>query len=428
MAYEDRKKQRARKRKVGNIIIIGFFVLLLAKSAYGIIAKNPKTLLAKDEKYIVPLYAQSVIIKDESIYEIDGSLELNPGIYEGKKISKGYEIGKVKIVNDIHSLNEELKELDQAIDLLSKKNSSPELFSADKESLVDSQDELINQIQTKINEKNYSGIGQLKNQIQFNDDKLSDLSRDDTLLSQSLESLNSRRHIVISEINSNSINYYSQTAGVISFEIDGYENTYIPKEFENYSYERLQIPQLQDKAKDAKEVDKSIESYKIVDNSDWYLAVKIDNIQDMQPYKVGDSISLTIEDNDRELWGRIIAINEMNKNGVYLLQFNSYLYDYYNIRFPNVKIITKKEEAYLIPTKAIVDNKGQKGVYIKEFNGIVRFRPIEILGDKDDYTYISKGDSNRNINLDSSNPVKTISLYDEILINPWSFDEGEILY
>ena len=427
MAYEDRKKQRERKRKGRNIFIISIFVLLLAKSAYGIIAKNPKTELAKDEKYIVSLYAQSVFIKDEKIYEIDGSLELNPTIYEGKKISKGYEVGKANLVKDIHSLSEELKEINQAIDLLSEKNTGSDLFSTDKETLVASQDELIYEIQEKINEKNYLGINELKNQILFNDDKLRDVSMDDTLLSQSLESLSSRRDMVISEINSNSINYYSQEAGVISFEIDGYENTYIPKEFENYTYERLQIPELVEK-KDLKEEDKSIESYKIIDSLDWYLAIKIDKIKDMQSYKEGDSINLMIEDNTRELWGKIIAINEGNGEGVYIVQFNSYLYDYYNLRFPNVEILTEKEEAYLIPTKAIIDNEGQKGVYIKEFNGIVRFRPIEILGDKDDYTYISKGDSSRNINRDSQNPVKTISLYDEILINPWNFGEGEILY
>lgn len=429
MTYEDRKKQRTRKRKIRNIIIIGVFLLLLARSAYGIIAKNPKTELPKEEEYFVSLKTQSVIIKDEKVYEIDGSLEPNPAVEEGKKVSSGFELGKANIVKDISSLNEELEELNKSIDLLSEKNAESELFVADMESLESSQENLINEIQTKINTKDYSAINDLKYQIIFNDDKLKDVSMDDTLLSQSLESLKSRRDEVVNEINSNSISYYTQEAGVISFEIDGYENVYVPKEFENYTYDKLETHQTNSKEKAVEKEDKSINSYKIIDNFNWYLAIKVDNMKDMESYELGDLINLIVADNNRELSGRIIAINETNEKAVYIVEFNSYLYDYYDLRFPSVEILLKRQNAYLIPTKSIIDSNGQKGVYIKEFNGIVRFRPIEIFGEKDDnHTYISKGDVNRYINLDSENPVKTISLYDEILTNPWNFDEGEILY
>lgn len=428
MTYEDRKKQKLRKRKIRNFIVIGIFVLLIAKSAYGMIVKNPKTILPKEDKYVVSIKADSVIIKDESIYDIDGSIELNPEIEEGKKVSLGLEVGKSSIVKDIQSLNEELEELNKAIDLLNNKNTESKLFSSDKENLEISQYDLIGEIQTKINGKDYSGINELKKQILFNDDKLSDVSMDDTLLSQSLQSLNSRRNIIVSEINNNSVIYYTQEAGVISFEIDGYENIFIPKEFENYSYEKLNIPESNEKKINTVREDKPFNSYKIINSFSWYLAAKIDNIKDMESYELGDLINLKVDDNNRELEGRIIAINDTNGKGVYIIKFNSYLFDYYKLRFPTIEILLKKQDAYLLPTKSIIDNNGQKGVYIKEFNGIVRFRPVEILGEKDDYSYISKGDINRYIYLDSENPIKTVSLYDEILINPWSFDEGDILY
>lgn len=423
MTYEDRKKQKGR-RKIRNLIVIGIFVLLIAKSSYGIIAKNPKTTLPKEERYIISMKADSVIIKDEKVYDIDGSLELNPVIQEGKRLSQGFELGKSSIIKDIRSLSEELEEINDAIDLLSNKNTEPNFFSSAKGELEITQVDLVKEIQTKIKNKDYSDIGELKNKILFNEGKLSDVSMDGTLLAQGLESLNSRKETIISEINSNSITYYTQEAGIISFVIDGYEKVYLPKEFENYAYENLQILETNEIDN---ETGRENKSYKIMNNFAWYLAIKLDRIKEMESYEIGDIINLRIGDNDRELVGKIIQINENNGKGVCIAQFNSYLFDYYKLRFASVEILLSKQDAYLIPTKSIINYNGQKGVYIKEFNGIIRFRPIKILGEKDDYTYISKGDINRYIDLDLENPTKTISLYDEIIVRPWNFNEGDII-
>ena len=426
MSYEDRKQQRQRKKRIRNIIIIGIFLLVMARTAYGIIVKNPKTILPKEEQYIVSIMNQSVLIKGEKVYDIDGNIDLNPNIEEGKRVSLGYEIGKVNIVQNISSLNEELEEIKKAIDLLNDKNQESQVFSTDKEGLEFTQEALIEEIQKKINEKDYSGISELSKHIVFNDEKLRDVSMDNTLLGTSLDNLNSRRDAIIDEINRNSINYYTQESGVISFKIDEYENIYVPQEFENYTYDRIQIPEVKNNRSDEKE-DKVLNKYKIIDNFDWYLAIKIDNIKDMSSYELYDAIYLKVGDIDRELVGTIVAINESKDKAVYIVKFNSYLYDYYDLRFPNVEVFLERQNAFLIPTKSIIEIDGQKGVYIKEFNGIVRFRPIEIIDEKDDQTLISKGNENGLIDLSLDKPVRTISLYDEILINPKNFNEGEIL-
>ncbi len=427
MSYENRKQERLKKRKIRNTIIISIFFLMIGRTVYGYVIKNPKTILPIEEEYIISIGAQSIVIMDERVYDLDTGMVIDPNIEEGKKVSLGLQIGKSNIVKDISSLSEELEEINKVIDLLEEKNQEVEVFNEDKEGLVSTQESLINEIQIRINNRNYSGVGDLKNQILFTDEKLGDVSLDNTLLGQGLDSLKSRRDNIVSEINNNSINYYTQEAGVISFLIDGYESIYIPKEFENYIYDKLEIPKTSKSDKLKKEEDKILNKYKIINNFNWYLAIKIDNIKDMVDYEVYDSINLKIEDIDRELVGNIVAINESDNKAVYIVRFSSYLYDYYDFRFPTVEIMLNNQDVYQIPTKAIIENDGQKGVYIKEFNGIVRFRPIEIVVEKDNYTFISKGNESRQINLESDNPVKTISLYDEILINPLNFKEGEIL-
>ena len=225
------------------------------------------------------------------------------------------------------------------------------------------------------------------------------------------------------EIKDNSLSYYADRSGIFSLEIDGYENVYIPKDFENYTYERLQIPEKLEEA----EGDTDNRKFKIINNFNWYLAIKIDNIKNISSFEVKDSIFVKIADIDRELRGQVVAINESKDKAVIVVEFDSHLHDYYNMRFPKVEVVTHRQDAFLIPTRAIIEKDGQAGVYIKEFNGIVRFRPIEILAEEGKFTFISRGDENRYIKNKSGEKERTISLYDEILINPQMFKEGEIL-
>lgn len=407
MSYENRKQQRLIKKKIRNTIIASIFILMIGRTVYSYVIKNPKTKLPIEEEYIVSFDAQSVVIMDETVYDLDGGIITNPNIEEGKKVPLGHQIGKSNIAKDISSLNEELEEINRAIELLEKKNQEVEVFSEDKENLASAKESLINEIQNRINNQDYSGVEDIKNQILFTDDKLSDVSLDNTLLGQSLDNLNSRRDSIVSEINDNSINYYTQEAGVISFLIDGYESVYVPKEFENYTYDKLEIPKMAKDEKSRKEEGKILNKYKIISNFNWYLAIKIDNLKETVDYELYDPIRLKIADIDRELVGNIIAINESNNKAVYIVKFSSYLYDYYDLRFPNVEIMLSNQDVYQIPTKAIIEKDGQKGVYIKEFNGIVKFRPIEIVVEKDNYTFVSMGNESRQINLDSDNLVKT---------------------
>lgn len=423
MSYEDRKRRRLIKRKIRNILFLGILFLFMARTAYGIIFKNPKTALAEEREYVISIVADSILIKDERVYELVGHGSFNKELEEGKRISQGYEIAKAHIVKDISSLKDELEEIDRAIEQLSSKNEGPQIFQADVEDLQSQREELIDQLQRMIREKDYSQIEGLKEKIKATDDKLTRVSADDSLLNQSLDRLRARREEIVEEIKDNSLSYYADRSGIFSLEIDGYENVYIPKDFENYTYERLQIPEKLEEA----EGDTDNRKFKIINNFNWYLAIKIDNIKNISSFEVKDSIFLKIADIDRELRGQVVAINESKDKAVIVVEFDSHLHDYYNMRFPKVEVVTHRQDAFLIPTRAIIEKDGQAGVYIKEFNGIVRFRPIEILAEEGKFTFISRGDENRYIKNKSGEKERTISLYDEILINPQMFKEGEIL-
>ena len=93
-----------------------------------------------------------------------------------------------------------------------------------------------------------------------------------------------------------------------------------------------------------------------------------------------------------------------------------------------VNIIKYKHDGFKIPTRSIVEKDGTKGVYIKGISGIIKFKPIEILKEEDKVTYITSGDKNNNIKVRGSDkPIRTVTKFDEILLNTINIKEGMII-
>ena len=158
------------------------------------------------------------------------------------------------------------------------------------------------------------------------------------------------------------------------------------------------------------------------------MIIKLENIKDVSSYKEGDSILLTGDEIDGELKGYIKKINREKNKGLILCRFNSDFHNYYDKRYIEVNIIKYKHDSFKIPTKSIVEKDGIKGVYIKDISGIIKFKPIEILKEEAKITFIKSGDKNNKIKVKGSDEsIKTVTTFDEILLNTINIQEGMII-
>ncbi len=170
--------------------------------------------------------------------------------------------------------------------------------------------------------------------------------------------------------------------------------------------------------------------FKIIDNYEWYAILKIEDFKEVSSYEEGDRILLGKQGTDEEFrGGKIIRIDKEGSKGTILCKFNSDFMKIYDERFVNFDIIKYKHNGYKIPTKAIVEKDGIKGVYIKEISGIVKFKPVEIIKEEDKFVYVSSGENNTIvIKGGQDKPVKTITVFDEILLNTKGVKEGIIVH
>lgn len=429
MSYEQRRISRQKRESRYKILITSIGIILLIILMYSLSSKDTKTILPLKDIFLEEIELQAVVIKDEKVFDL---LDSNKdGIYklEGERIPVGTTIGDSALIKDIESLRNELKQVENAIMYL-EENDRTGVFINNKNELTNEYNDILVHLQQNIHHKNFEEIKGKKQTIDLINNKLIKLAPQNSLIGYDIEDLNKKKDRIIKDINNQDKSSVTIFSGIISFKVDKYENIYSPKGLRNYNYDDLVITEEKiDYKGEIKKTEKN-NQFKIINNLEWYLAIKIDNRKDIGKYNIGDTlyIKYPLEDRELEIEGKIISINNSSNKSVIIVKFDKHLHDFYNSRFPKVKLIQEKKEALRIPNNTILDKKGEKGVYVKDFSGIVKFRPVKVISVIDGYTYIDKGDKNLLISIDTRKEnVRTISIYDEVIVKPKKIKEGQIL-
>lgn len=415
MSYEDRKQKRHKKKRLRQImilVIMGYFVLRTIPNFAGISAK---TVLPKEEIMMDNIKLDSVIIKDEQTYEIDGELSDDLKVDEGRKVPVGYKINNADINSELGKKNLQLSLINEAIKIKSLSEEDKQAILNQNKNIHFEKEAISESIQENI--EDYGKVRDLKRVIYETEAKLVNLNPENEYLNYELENLQNLVSEVSQDINNNMISYSTQNSGLISYKIDGYEDKFKPVNFEEYSYEAL------------KSIDRELEEkpgFRVIDNYYWYIALIVEDFNELDGSEENVILTITINDNPEELDGKVIAVNKEGDKGVVIVRFNNHLEEFYNDRFVISSLIKSKEESYKIPNRTIFEIDGINGVYVREFSGIVRFRPVEILKEEGDFSYISQGDSGY-INLKEEEQTRTVDMYDEIILSPASVEEGQII-
>ncbi|HSH36243.1 HlyD family efflux transporter periplasmic adaptor subunit [Schnuerera sp.] len=429
MSQEERKRKRKIKKRWRFFWISLIFIFLFFRSVPSLFATAFKTVLP--DKYIIEdkIETEAIIIRRESLYKADGEGTIEIYVDHGDRVAVGTKVAKITLLDDTSTLKQELEEIENKIEVLTKTKLDSEGIKKDEEKLKENIGNIIGDIQTSINQNDYERAEILKDKLSMYDGKQKDIGRDDTLISQSLENLNEKRDKVKKQIISNTENYFSKESGIVSFKIDGYEEIYSISHKDDYKYSDFKEIVNNQRIVSNNDTIKTDEPvFKIIDNFQWYMIVKIENMKDISSYEEGDPILLTGEEVEGELKGYIERISDEKDKGLIVVRFNTDFHNYFDKRGLDINIIKFKYDGYRIPKKAILEKDEINGVYIKEISGIIRFRPIEILDEDDEFAYISKGDNNYNINIKGSDtPVRTVREFDEILLNTISIKEGMII-
>ena len=429
MSREERDKKRSKRKKIRAFFIAFIFIYLIFRSVPALHASTLKTAIVEEGTLEDKVELKAIVVKDEKVYTSKGEGKVKLYKKEGERVKVGTEIAQVSLLDKDASLKNELEEINRKIESVEKIQKERETVKSDKDKANKNSNEVLDNIQNSIANKNYEEIPNLKEELYFSLGKQKDVSGGNTLSEQTLENLNREKEKIKKEIANNSIKYISKEAGIVSYEIDGLENIFSPKNLSKYNVEDIKEAELCSKTtKNGNETNAEDILFKIVDNHHFYLLVQIDDIKQISPLKEGDSIGFLIDNDSQKLKGKIRRIDKKGRQAAMVIESDFFCHNYYNKRKVNINLIKSSYEGYKIPIKSISKKDGVDGVYIKDISGIIKFKPIKILGKNKEYAIISSGDQNNNIDINGNNkPVKTVKLFDEILLSNGKIKEGRIV-
>ena len=429
MSKEKRDKRRKRKKWIRAAFISFILIYLIFRSVPALYASNLKTVLVEEGTIEDSVHFLGIVVRNERVYRADGDGEISFFKKEGERVKVGAKIAELSLKEEDSSLESELEEVNKKIESMEKVNKQKEIAKKDEIKSEKNTELVIAELQDNIINGNYDETAQLKEELYCLLGKKNNAIGENTLANQSLDNLKKKKEELTKEIQNSTVNYFSQEAGIVSFKIDGFEEIYSGKNILNYTLEDIRDKEAETKvSKNKSDVNAGDAIFKIMDNYNWYLLVDVDDIKEIKSLKEGDMLSVCLDGRDEELKGRIIKIQPKNGQGLVAIRLDTHFHDYYEKRNVDVKIIKSKNEGLKVPTKAICEKDGLNGVYIKDISGIIRFRPVKILGQNEEYAIVSKGNNNNLIDIEGSDKkIKTIKVFDEILLTGGKAKEGQII-
>lgn len=405
-------KKRATQNKKIVIYITLISIMIYVAYAIYLLVKQPTNIftiedgkLYQEETDIGYVIRKETVVKGQN-YK-NGMMKIKT---EGERAAKDENIFRYYSTNE-ETLKQKIADLDNKIQEVMLNDTS--LFSSDMKLLENQIDEKvadINQIQdsTKLAEykKTIGDLVTKKAQI------AGDLSPKGSYLNQLIE----ERKGYESQLNSGAEYVKAPMSGIVSYKVDGLEETLTPDNFSALSKSYLESLDL----KTGKLVATNEESGKVIDNFSCYI-VTVSSSEEAKKAEVGKKIKIRLS-NNTEIPAEITnVIKEENEEIVLILKIEKQIQELINYRKISFDLIWWDASGLKVPNQAIVKVDNLDYV-VRNRAGYLSKMLVKIKKQGEKYSIVETYSTEELRELGFSNEqiakYKKIAIYDEILLNP----------
>ena len=403
-----------KKEKRKKIIISIISILLICYLAYTIylLVKQPTDIFTVEEgKVYLEETDVGYIIRDEQVVKGENYKNGMEQIKaEGEKAAKGESIFRYYSKNE-DNLIKQIAELDEKIQ---------EVMSAQKN--LPSSDVILieNQIDEKVEELNnltdVTKMSECKKEINELVTKKANIIGEKSPSGSYLKQLEEQRTALENELNSGAEYITAPRSGIVSYKVDGLEETLTPQNFSTLSKEYLESLNL----KTGKIIATSDESGKIINNFECYIAT-ISSSEEAKNAKIGDRVQIRLS-NNVEIDAEIEYLSQENENEVLIvLKIDRQIEELTNYRKISFDLIWWSYSGLKVPNQAIIEQDGLHYV-VRNRAGYLSKILVKVKKQNDKYSIVSNytTDEMKELGFTDSQIVnsKTLYVYDEIVLNP----------
>ena len=408
-------KQGSNKNKVNRlkVFIIALIMIVLffyALRAIVLLIKNPTNTvivtqgeISKEENQVGYIIRNETVVKGEN-YK-NGMEQI---VSEGQKVAKNESIFRYYSNNE-QEIIKELAELDKQIEE-NVESQNEQLTSSDIKLLEAQIDKQLVEL-NKLN--SVQSIQETKKTINNYIMKKALIVGELSPKGSKLKELITKRNETEKKLTSGAEYINAPVSGILSYKIDGLEETLTGNDFSKYNKSFLEGLNL----KTGKIVPTSIEQGKIVDNTKCYIAFTSKSEESLKA-EIGDKIKILLP-STREVSAKVeYIIKENESENTIVLSFSEGIEELTNYRKISFDIIWWSSKGYKVPNSSII-TQNNLNYLIRSRAGYLEKVLVKVVKKTNNYSIITsyKSSEIKELNVDKKAKT-TVLLYDEILLNP----------
>ena len=343
-------------------------------------------------------------VRSERVYFANKPGNIQYYVREGEQVRKG-----VKVLDISLGAQEDKESSYQKImERISRFNGGESIFSDDIKKIGAQIIKLEEERGIALNEGETDRASKLEQQIQRLNQKKEYIQATD----QAARAEIIKQNKSVNGADMVSEDYISDTNGVISYYIDGYESEFTPENMALLSREKIQNMtfNVQNLARDTTLTKEPL--YKVVDNKKWYIVFWVAP-ENIVKYEKEKPVAINLPLGQVE--GEIYDIVDDKGEWLVILEFNRYYEEFAQIRKMEAEVVTSDYTGLTIRNESITSKDGQPGVYVKAKSGEYIFKPVKIITSDGEWSLVEISFFYTD---NGATKVETVNIYDEILKKP----------
>lgn len=404
-------KKNLNRKKIFIYIAVILIVIYLIYAVY-LLVKQPtnKVTVEKGTLYLEETDIGYVIRNEQVVKGNNYKNGMEQIKNEGEKTAKGESIYRYYSKNE-EELKQQISELDKKVqEALKGQKGIPYSDVKMLENQLDEKIELLSKT-TDI-----SKISEYQKQINDLVTKKAKLSGESSAAGSYLKQLYNQRAELEQKLNSGAEYITAPISGIVSYKVDGLEETLTPNNFSTLSKEFLESLNL----KTGQLIATNDECGKIIDISKCYIAT-ISDSEEAKKAQIDEKVRIRLS-NNKIIDSKIAYISQENEEEtLIILEIDKQISELANYRKISFDLIWWSSTGLKVPNQAIVEENGLNYV-VRNRAGYLNKILVEVTRKNDKYSIVSNYSTEdlKKLGFTESkiNSMRRISIYDELILNP----------
>jgi putative membrane fusion protein len=406
-------------KMIRSILIVGLILFFAVKFALATLFKENFTYKLEYDQLNVERRYDSILFRNETIVYSNSSGNIKYFVSEGEKVKKGQKVAEMYFNDQLTGQNPQaLVEGGDAETL-----APSEIIEVNIEEINASLEALLEESITAIEEGDYLKASTLKEDLILRMEKRDRLVANKSLVNN--KSSFSQQFVGGGELGEGeSFSLYSPYAGIVTFNVDNLEEKFTIEEIYNIDYSAVMSQTLGISSLSNNVIYKNSPVYKLVEPSTWFM-VSIIGKEEINSYEKDKVVTAEIE--GESIKGIVADVFESGEQGALVIKFTEQFPEFFKLRKVNVRIVRENYQGLQVKKNSIITKDGQNGVLILGVDNTATFVPIKVIGYNeedavvaDEFFYTGAGEDKKR--------VRTLDRFDEVIMDPSKFNEGDKVY